>query len=195
MSKVKTWVWILALATALALITFAILACSNDHGGSDDEDDVSYGNDLHGMYQVVVNTTYNSCPEEAPAAQNWSLNIEQSEDLSRAEVFWQKAGSGTEKTRLFTGDVFGDLIIRNAVDKTQIGDTKCMQLSIVYYRLEIDPDTAAVSGMLIDDIVYVGDACSPSTVDCRTERTLESINNPPTDDDTGAADDDTSTAA
>jgi hypothetical protein len=79
-------------------------------------------------------------------------------------------------------------VVRNDVEKNTLDDD-CIQLKIVYYRLVVDPDTAAVTGWLIDDIVYVGDNCSPSTVDCRTERSVEPSG--AGDDDTDTDDDDT----
>jgi hypothetical protein len=188
MKRLLRRAWLLAAAAALlGLGGLVVLACSN--GDDDDDDEPSYGLDLEGMYQVTVRTTYNSCPDGELDEAQWFLSIEQNKDYSRADVYWQEEGAGTEKNKLFSGDVYGTLIIRNDVRKTPLGEEKCIQLEIEYYRLNVDPDNATVNGWLIDDIVYVGSNCSPSTVDCRTERMIES--NPVDGGDDDAADDDT----
>jgi len=184
--------WLL-LASAVALFGgFALLSCSGG-GGSSSGSNVSYGENIQGTYSVVATTTYNNCPDTTPVAVQWILTIQQNANYSQAQVFFQEEGAGSQKSELFAGDVYGTLVVLNTVQKTPMGGN-CIQLKIEDYNLNVDvsANPAVIQGTLIDNIVYVGDSCSPSTVSCQTERRIAS---PGTDDDDDAsptADDDAS---
>lgn len=182
---------IVALSAILGL--GLLVSCAGDD--DDDDDEVtSYGADIAGLYQVQVETTFNSCPDGEMAVDNWFLEIEQSEDLATATVYWQEEGVGSEKTLLFKGEVYGTGVVSFGLEKTKIGSSDCLMLQTVDYHLSVDPDNSAVTGHLYNEIFYLGAACSPSTVDCRTERSIEP-SGAAADDDTGdddTADDDAS---
>lgn len=168
-----------------------IVSCAGDDD-DDNDDESSYGGDVAGLYQVIVKTTYDDCPEGDLTEDSWFLQIEQSEDLSTASVYWQEEGVGSEKNLLFKGEVYGTAIVNFSIEKTKIGDASCLMVQTIDYHLNVDPDNAAVSGHLYNQIFYLGESCSPSTVDCRTERVVEPANGTADDDtaDDDAADDD-----
>jgi hypothetical protein len=176
---------VVALSAILGLGFF--VSCAGDDD-DDDSDDTSYGADIAGLYQVNVVTTFNSCPDGELAVDSWFLEIEQAKDLATANVYWQEEGVGSEKTLLFKGEVYGTAVVSFGVEKTKIGASDCLQLQTIDYYLSVDPEYATVTGHLFNEIFYLGAACSPSTVDCRTERRIDP-SDAATDDD--AADDDT----
>jgi hypothetical protein len=186
--------WLFLLGFVLAAAGGLVLASCAGTGSSGGGTNVSYGDNVQGMYQVLVQTTQDTCPDGALTSVTWSLTVEQNADYSVANVYYQETGAGTKMEMLFTGQVYGTLIILNDVQKNPAGNADCIQLQIESYHLDVDPTASSVSGWLSDEIVYVGDNCSPSTVSCSTQRTVQSVT-PPVDDDASPDDDDDSSPA
>ncbi|MDP8223698.1 MAG: hypothetical protein P9L99_10095 [Candidatus Lernaella stagnicola] len=185
--EIRRLLWLILIVVSLSLL---VAACADSDDDDDDDGGGGYGQDIKGLYRGVIRTTFNSCPGEPIPDEEWFIQIEQSEDLSKAEVYWQEEGAGSEQALLFEGDVYGSAIVLVTVQKTNIGDADCLQVTLIDYRLNIDPETNDVFGFLNDDTFYLGAACSASVVDCRTERVIEP-DDALGDDDTAGTDDDT----
>jgi hypothetical protein len=185
--------WSVALVLFLAAaVAMTVFACASSDDDDDDDDNANYGLDIEGLYSGIVKTTFNSCPTEPPSEEEWFLEIEQNDDFSMAEVFWREEGAGSEQALLFEGKVYGTAVVMNEIQENDIGEGDCVQVQLIDYRLNVDPENADVFGFLNDDTFYLGASCSASVVDCRTERVIEPDDAEFGDDDTTDDDDDTS---
>ena len=189
------WSWvvvILVIATGLFLTT---ISCGNDDDDDEEDDDVSYGMDIEGIYTARIITTIDTCDENnVGTSEEWFLEIEQTDDLAAATVLRRQVGAGTEEEEFFQAEVFGSSIVLLETEKTNIGDTDCLQVKLKHYRLTVSGEDSVpteVSGRLYDEVFYLGASCDSSTQDCQMERIVESIDLDADDDTADAVDDDT----
>ncbi|HPM78446.1 MAG TPA: hypothetical protein PK961_15255 [bacterium] len=183
MKDPRNWSWMLVIIVIAAGLVLTTMSCASDDDDDDDEDKMLFGDEIAGVYPVLLATEENTCPEgDDDGEEELLLTIEQSEDLSIATVYRQEIGGGSEKSKFFQGEVYGRAIVQFEVQKTKFGDLDCFQIHTVDYHLNVDPETAAVTGYLSDNIFYLGAGCV-GTVDCRTERTVTPNNDLGDDDD------------
>jgi len=188
------WSWLMVFVALGLGLVLASMSCSGGDDDDNDNDSNSYGQVVGGLFAVIITTDVNTCPDsgDMPDNEEWFFDINQSEDLSTASVYRQKAGSSTDKSLFFKGTVYGTSIIEFQAQETTFPDSDCVQIHLKDYRLDVNPEAAEVYGSLYDDIFYLGEGCTPSTVDCRTEQIVKP--QAADDDDTSTTDDDTSTA-
>lgn len=192
MKDPRNWSWLVLIIVIAAGLVLTTISCSGDDDDDDDEDKMLFGDEIAGVYPVLISTEENTCPEsDVSDDEELLLTIEQTDDLAIATVYKQELGGGSEQTEFFQGEVYGRAIVMFEVQKTKFGDLDCFQIHTIDYHLNVDPEQANVSGYLSDNIFYLGAGCI-GTVDCRTERIVQP-NQDLVDDDDAADDDDDDT--
>lgn len=191
MSTLREKVILTLIISVLFAGGWLFIACGDDDDDEEDEDATSYGNDVHGMYQVNITTTFSDCPTDQTTDGTMILSVEQGDDTSKADVYLQELGP-SERQLLFTGDVYGNTIVDFEIIEAQIGSGDCLQVQTVDYHLDIDPTTLEVDGHLYNNTFYMSqnNSCSASMVDCRVEQQVTPADDDDATDDDDAADDD-----
>jgi len=172
---------VITLALAFMLI-LGMWGCNGSEGGgenaADDDQDGSgnnshnYGKDIQGKYAVQVETTDDTCESaNVGAKQDWIVDIKQTKDLSNAAVYYSMTGPGSQPTKLYEGKVYGTTIIMSEVSEEPIGTEPCTKVHVKTYYINVDLDTAILTGNLMDDIFYLG-SCDASMTSCRTQRVI-----------------------
>ena len=159
-------------------IAFTVLLLLLPFGCGDDDDDddegsVSYGQEVDGVYPVVMSVEEDTCVEENLGdTEEWIITIEQTEDLSWGRVYWQTSGAGSEKVLLFESKVYGTVIVKAGVEETPLGQSECVKFTVPNSYIYIDLENGTLTGRLTDDIFHLGGGCDASSIDCRFERLL-----------------------
>ena len=176
--KARTFV-ILAIALAMVALAAFVVACDSGGGSSKsgDDDDSCEPADVGGSYPVTITWTEESCNEDVVGnSANGTLSIEQ--DGKKASIYFEEYGPGSQREKIFDGEVCGYTITGSIEEDVQLGEgVDCSSHRQSTYSLQLDPDTNQISGEFSGTYIWSGSDCEEygitPNVQCTWKKSVE----------------------